>query len=81
MLSENNVRKGFFERAEFEEVRDALPVELRGVATFGYLTGWRVASEVLPLQWSQVDRQANTIRLEPGHSADSGLGLPRCYVE
>jgi integrase len=31
-----------------------------------YLTGWRIRSEVLPLQWRQVDFQAGTVRLEPG---------------
>jgi integrase len=34
--------------------------------TFAYCTGWRVNSEILPLQWPQVDMQAGTVRLEPG---------------
>ena len=34
--------------------------------TLGYYTGWRVLSEVLPLEWKQVDREAQTVRLEPG---------------
>lgn len=66
MLAEDNTRKGFFERDEFDAVRAALPDHLRGVATFAYLTGWRVPSEVLTLQWKQVDRRASTVRLEPG---------------
>ena len=37
----DHTRRGFFEAAEFEAVREALPVALRGVATFPYLTGWR----------------------------------------
>jgi integrase len=36
------------------------------VVTFGYTTGWRIRSEVLPLQWRQVDFKAGTVRLEPG---------------
>jgi integrase len=36
------------------------------VVTFAYLTGWRVNSEVLPLQWRQVDFAAGRVRLEPG---------------
>lgn len=77
MLRENNVRSGFFERDEFEEVRRHLPKALRGVVTFAYLTGWRVASEVLPLKWGQVDRRARTIRLEPGSTKnDQGRVLP-----
>jgi len=66
MLREHNTRKGFFERAQFEAVRAALPAPLRGIATVAYLTGWRTKSEILPLQWHQVDRQAGVVRLEPG---------------
>jgi integrase len=66
MLLEDNVRRGFFERAQFESVRDHLPEPLRGVATFAYVTGWRVQSEILPLQWHQFDREAGTVRLFAG---------------
>ena len=51
MLHEDNVRTGFFEREEFEDVRDKLPEKLQGIVTFGYLTGWRIPSEILPLIW------------------------------
>ncbi len=71
MLREDNVRTGFFERDEFEAVTAALPEPLRGVVTFAYLTGWRIRSEVLPLQWSQVDRTRKTKRLEPGTTKNS----------
>jgi integrase len=66
LLQEDNTRKGFFERAQFESVRAHLPAPLRGVATFAYCTGWRTTSEILPLQWHQVDLAAGTVRLEPG---------------
>ncbi len=66
MLQEHNVRTGFFEREQFESVRQRLPEALRGVVTFAYLTGWRIHSEVLSLEWRQVDRKAGTIRLEVG---------------
>jgi integrase len=36
------------------------------VATFAYVTGWRVRSEILPLQWRQIDRDAGTVRLFAG---------------
>lgn len=65
MLAERNVRTGFFERAMFEAVRAALPEPLRPIATFAYLTGWRM-SEILSLQWRHVDLQAGTVRLDPG---------------
>ena len=31
------------------------PTSMRPVVTFAYVTGWRINSEVLPLQWRQVD--------------------------
>jgi integrase len=77
MLAERNVRQGFFELETFAAVRAALPAALQGVVTFGYLTGWRVQSEVLPLTWAQVDRTAQTIRLEPGETKNAeGRTLP-----
>ncbi|MCL4820367.1 MAG: site-specific integrase [Vicinamibacteria bacterium] len=66
LLDEDNIRTGFFERQEFEDVREHLPEYLRGVFTFAYLTGWRVPSEILTLEWRQVDREAGTVRLDPG---------------
>jgi integrase len=66
MLAEDNIRTGFFERPQFEAVRAQLPDYLRPIVTFAYITGWRVPSEVLPLQWRQVDFEAGTVRLEPG---------------
>ena len=36
---ENNVRTGFFEREEFERVRESLPESLRAMVTFACLTG------------------------------------------
>jgi len=65
-LQENNIRQGFFEREQFEAVRKHLPAYARPVVTFMYITGWRIRSEALPLQWRQVDFQAGTVRLEPG---------------
>ena len=41
------------------------------MVTFAHLTGLRVPSEVLTLQWPQVDRKAKLIRLEPGQTKSS----------
>ena len=38
-----------------------------------YLTGWRLASEVMPLEWRQVDWEGRTVRLNPG-TTKSGEG-------
>ena len=54
MLRENNVRTGFFEREQFDALLLALPDYLQPVAQFAYITGWRIPSEVLKLQWSQM---------------------------
>ena len=51
MLRENNVRVGFFEHDQYLGVIQHLPAELRPVVTFAYLTGWRIQSEILPIQW------------------------------
>lgn len=66
MLSETNVRAGFFEREEFEAARANLPPALQPVVTFAYVTGWRIRSEILTLQWRQVDMDAGTVTLDPG---------------
>lgn len=66
MLREHNVRTGFFEREQFESLRRHLPEYARPIVTFAYYTGWRINSEVLPLQWRQIDFKAGTVRLDPG---------------
>jgi integrase len=72
MLPEQNVRTGFFEYGEFTQLRDALPEFLQPIITFGYYTGWRI-TEILNLQWRQVDLDAAEVRLDPG-STKSGEG-------
>ena len=66
MLQENNVRTGFFEAEQFAALLSHLPVELQPVMQFAYITGWRIASEILTLEWRQVDLKAGTVRLDPG---------------
>jgi integrase len=66
MLQEDNVRRGFFEREQFDAVRRNLAAPLQAVATFAFLTGWRTKSEILSLQWHQIDLKAGVVRLDPG---------------
>ena len=66
MLREDNVRKGFFEPEQFASVLGQLPAEVQPVIEFAHLTGWRIASEVLPLEWRQVDFDAGEVRLDAG---------------
>ncbi len=56
-------RSGFFERAEHEAVRAALPSDLADLVQFLYLAGWR-KSEALGLRWQNVDESARVIRIE-----------------
>ena len=64
MLRESNVRTGFFEPEQYRSVLSHLPLEIRPIVQFAYITGWRIASEVLPLEWRQVT--ANEVRLDAG---------------
>jgi len=68
MLQENNTRKGFFEEEQFRAVRERLPEPLRAVVEVAYITGWRVASEILTRHWKHVDFEAGFLRLEPGET-------------
>jgi integrase len=72
-LAGAHIRTGFFERAEFEAVRDALLPHLRPFATFAYWTGWRWRSEILPLTADRVDLSAGTVRLDVG-TTKTGAG-------
>jgi integrase len=39
---------------------------VRPVIQIAAITGWRIKSEVLPLEWRQVDFKAGEVRLDPG---------------
>ena len=71
MLKENNVRKGFFEQADYLALRDALPTYLKPFVTFAYKTGWR-DKEIANLDWSRVDRKQGIVRLEVGETKNDG---------
>ncbi len=66
LLREDNTRTGFFEREQLESVRGHLPAPLRPVVEFAYITGWRITSEILPLEWRQIDLKAGEIRFDAG---------------
>jgi Integrase len=73
-LPENNARQGFFEKAEFEAVVASLPEPLGDVARFAYLSGWR-RSEIVGLQWENVDRAGREIRITTSKNGE-GRVLP-----
>jgi integrase len=73
MLREHNVRTGFLEPEQLQDVLGHLPDYARPVVTFAYVTGWRISSEVLPLEWRNIDFTGNEIRLDAG-STKNGEG-------
>jgi integrase len=66
LLRENNTRTGFFEWEQFAAVRAHLPEPIQPVVSFAYVTGWRITSEVLPLQWRHVNFKSGEVRLDAG---------------
>jgi len=75
MLDESaNVRRGFFEPAQFQAVVAKLPDPVNEIARFAYLTGWR-KGEILSLTWDRVDRGAHEI-----HLSTSKNGEPRAIA-
>jgi integrase len=57
-----NVREGFFTRAEVTTLIQHLPEDLRDFVSFGFLTGWR-KSEIASLRWADIDEEAKTVQL------------------
>jgi integrase len=77
MLREDNRRKGFFEAEEYRAVVKHLPEELKPVIQTAYITGWRIASEILTRQKHHVNLEAGWLRLEPGETKnDEGRNFP-----
>lgn len=62
-ITPSNARSGFFEGAEHDAVRAALPPDEGDVAEFLFWSGWR-KSEALGIRWRDVDTTAKVIRIE-----------------
>lgn len=74
-LKEDNVRRDFFEGAEFDTVVAALPAYLQDFTRFAHACGWR-KGEVTSLRWRDVDREAREIRLPDSKNGEGRtLGL------
>src|SRR5262249_15671770 len=65
-LPERNVRRGFFEKAEFEAVVAHLPEYLQDFCRFAYLCAWR-KGQIASLTWADVDRAAGVIVARAEH--------------
>ncbi len=66
-LKESEARKGFFEQRDFDALAKHLPEDIRDVGIFARETGCR-RSEILAIQWTQVDFSSRTVRLESGET-------------
>jgi integrase len=67
-LDVHNVREVILEDDEVATILadSKVPEHLRGAIEFGWYTGWRVRSEVLPLTWDQIDLDRGEIRWPVG---------------
>lgn len=66
LFAEPAARSGFFEADQLASVLARLPEPIQPVIRFAAITGWRISSEVLPLEWRQVDFAAGEVRLDAG---------------
>jgi integrase len=71
MLQERNTRRGFLEADQIAAICMALPEDLQPIVKFAYATGWRTASEVLPLEWRNIDWVGRCVRLD-AHTTKNG---------
>ena len=76
LLAEAPPRAGFFDRDQIEAICRHLTAAIAAVIRFGYFTGWRLDSEVLTLQWANVDWKGQQVRLEAGTAKH---GEPRVF--
>lgn len=67
MLVENNVRRGFFTHHDYVRLKKALAGYLKPIITLAYYSGIR-KSELLSIEWDQVDFHHQVIRLHPGET-------------
>jgi integrase len=65
MVKETTVRQGFVADDAYARLRDELPQELKALYVTYYVSGVR-KSELLDIQWPQVDFEADSILLEKG---------------
>jgi integrase len=83
LQKEPSARTGFLERAKFQELLDALPMNLRPLILLLYWTGVRVG-EALQIEWPQVDLGRALIRLEEEQTKGGEarvIPLPNVLVE
>src|SRR5215831_9858752 len=71
----HNVRTNIITADDFAALLEELPDYLKPAIAFSYHTGWRTASEVLPIEWRNVDMKAGTLRIDDSKNKE-GRSLP-----
>lgn len=71
MLKEAPPRERFFGDHQAEAVRHRLPEDLEAAVAIARTYGWRMESEVFPLERRHLDLKAGTLRLDPGMTKNS----------
>jgi integrase len=70
VLAETNVRQGFLEQEQYENLLKELPGNLKALFVCGYHAGAR-KNELRRIQWSQVDFEGGAIRLPASQTKTS----------
>jgi hypothetical protein len=66
MLEEPPAREGFFEDHQFTRVQSRFPEDLQVAVAIAQTFGWRLKSEVFPLERKHLDLAVGTLRLDVG---------------
>lgn len=75
-LEENNIRQGFLEPDQYEQLLEEQPANLKALFVCGYHTGAR-KNELRRIQWPQVDWDGGIIRLSGSQTKNKkGRALP-----
>jgi integrase len=70
-LKESAPRAGFFEDEQYRAVVRHLPADLRVAVGIAQRFGWRMRSEVLPLERRHLDLEQGTLTLDPGSTKNT----------
>ncbi len=61
----DNARQGWFERHQLDAILPHMPEAMRAPVLVGFLTGWRLRSEILTLENRDIDLHGAAMRLRP----------------
>ena len=77
-LREATPRQGFLEHSDYLKLREALPEHQKTILVVGYHLGLR-KGEILNLKWTQIDWDANLLRLHGGQTKNRAPRMAPLY--